>query len=247
MFTVLNRLIACAVIGSALPAAAYANAYDDGRAVNSARELAPYLQCVPYAREQSGIKIYGDAHTWWDQAEGRFDRGSRPKVGAVMAFQPYRNMRLGHVAAVSRIVDRRTVLLRHSNWSPINGRRGQIENDVKAVDVSPNNDWSQVRVWYHPSQGLGRTAWPIHGFIYPEKPPSFAQTVRIARAAPPAKPVSRKPSRAFLSAFSEFSAKPAPRNLGRRNNLTSKPTAARVDRVNPHADDQVAAAISRYD
>ena len=31
----------------------------------------PYLQCVPYARQVSGIQIYGDAWTWWDQAEGR--------------------------------------------------------------------------------------------------------------------------------------------------------------------------------
>jgi len=247
MFAVLNRLIVCAAIGSVLPAAAYANAFDDGRAVNAARELAPYLQCVPYAREQSGIKIYGDAHTWWDQAEGRFDRGNRPKVGAVMAFQPHRNMRLGHVAAVSRIVDSRTVLLRHSNWSPINGRRGQIENDVKAVDVSPNNDWSQVRVWYHPSQALGRTAWPIHGFIYPDKTPSFSQTVRIARVETPAKPVSHKPSRAFLSAFSDLSANPAPRTVVRRARAPSTPAATRVTPVAARTGDQVAAALSLYD
>ena len=127
-------------------------------------ELAPYLQCVPYARRVSGVQIYGDAHTWWDQAEGIFARGNRPRPGAVMAFQPHRNMRLGHVAAVSRVIDDRTVLLRHANWSPINGRRGQIEDDVRAVDVSPDNDWSAVRVWYDPFQALGKTAWPVHGF-----------------------------------------------------------------------------------
>ena len=32
--------------------------------------MIPYLQCVPYARQVSGIRIFGDAHTWWDQAEG---------------------------------------------------------------------------------------------------------------------------------------------------------------------------------
>ncbi len=132
--------------------------------------MLPYLQCVPYARRVSGIQIYGDAWTWWGQAEGRYKRGSRPKVGAVMAFQPHGNMTLGHVAAVSRIVDSRTVLLRHSNWSPINGRRGQIEDDVRAVDVSENNDWSAVRVWFDPIQSLGSTAWPVTGFIYNEKP-----------------------------------------------------------------------------
>ena len=128
------------------------------------------LQCVPYARIVSGIQIRGDAWTWWDQAKGRYARGNRPKVGAVMAFRPYGKMELGHVAAVSQIIDSRTVLLRHANWSPINGSRGQIEDDVEAVDVSPNNDWSQVRVWFAPIQGLGGTAWPVHGFIYNEKP-----------------------------------------------------------------------------
>lgn len=133
-------------------------------------DLPPYLQCVPYARQVSGVKIFGDAHTWWNQAEGRYARGNMPRIGAVMSFRPHGNMRLGHVAAVSRIVDSRTVLLKHANWSPINGRRGQIEDNVRAVDVSPDNDWSEVRVWFAPIDALGTTHWPLNGFIYNEKP-----------------------------------------------------------------------------
>ncbi|MEO1046033.1 MAG: CHAP domain-containing protein [Pseudomonadota bacterium] len=129
-----------------------------------------YLQCVPYARQQSGISIYGDAHTWWHQAGGRYARGNQPAVGAVLAFRPIGRMRLGHVATVSAIVDDRTILLDHANWSPINGRRGQIERDVRAVDVSPANDWSQVRVWYAPINDLGTTRYPVHGFIYNAPP-----------------------------------------------------------------------------
>ena len=87
-----------------------------------------------------------------------------------MSFRPYGRMELGHVAAVSRIIDSRNVLLRHANWSEIDGRRGQIEDNVRAVDVSPDNDWSQVRVWYAPIGNLGTTAWPVNGFIYPDKP-----------------------------------------------------------------------------
>lgn len=128
----------------------------------------PLLQCVPYARQVSGIQIYGDAHSWWQQADGRYAKGNRPVVGAVMAFKPYRSMQLGHVAAVSKVVDSRRVLLNHANWSPINGRRGQIERDVLAEDVSPGNDWSEVRVWFTPTGGLGTTRYPIHGFIYPQ-------------------------------------------------------------------------------
>lgn len=132
--------------------------------------LPPYLQCVPYARQVTGIGIYGDAHTWWGQAEGRYARGYKPKVGAVLALRPFGGSKLGHVAAVSRIVDSRTLLVKHSNWSPINGRRGQIEDNVKVVDVSPANDWSAVRVWYAPLGALGGTHWPVQGFIYPAKP-----------------------------------------------------------------------------
>ncbi|NLR72572.1 CHAP domain-containing protein [Novosphingobium sp. ERN07] len=134
------------------------------------RESLPYLQCVPYARQVSGIQIYGDALTWWGQAEGRYARGRKPKAGAVMSFAPYGRMELGHVAAVSKVIDSRTVLLRHANWSVIDGRRGQIEDNVRAVDVSDANDWSEVRVWYAPIGNLGTTAWPVNGFIYPEKP-----------------------------------------------------------------------------
>lgn len=127
------------------------------------------LQCVPYARALSGVTIYGDAHTWWGQADGKYARGNEPKVGAVLAFPPHGKMRLGHVAAVRRVLDDRTIVISHANWSTIGGIRGHIEEDVHAVDVSEENDWSRVRVWYTPNEALGSTEWPVHGFIYPER------------------------------------------------------------------------------
>ena len=172
-------------------------------AISGQAELAPYLQCVPYARQVSGIQIYGDARTWWDQAQGRYATGTVPKRGAVMTFRPHRSMELGHVAAVSRVIDSRTVLLDHANWSPIDGRRGQIERDVMAVDMSPANDWSAVRVWYHPLGGLGTTEWPVDGFIYPGRDgtPSAAP-MRVAEAAPiRTGPTRLESSRRFLAAF----------------------------------------------
>ncbi|GAA4643105.1 hypothetical protein GCM10023115_10650 [Pontixanthobacter gangjinensis] len=238
-------IVAALLVGS-VPAVAEtsATASYSNSSVNS-QELPAYLQCVPYAREQSGIQIYGDAHTWWDQAEGKFDRGNRPKVGAVMAFQPHRNMRLGHVAAVSKVIDSRTVLLRHSNWSPINGRRGQIENDVRAIDVSATNDWSQVRVWYDPIQGLGKSPWPIHGFIYPEKARSFSQPVQVARAAPQSRSAAQAPVRparttspAFANAFASLEAKPLPRPA----NAQSRNQSQRASR---HQQPRVAAPVIR--
>jgi surface antigen len=133
------------------------------------------LQCVPYARALSGVQIKGDAHTWWDQAAGLYDRGSNPRVGAVMAFRPHGGMRLGHVAAVRKILDSRTILVSHANWSTIGGVRGHIENDVRVEDASDNNDWSRVKVWYSPNNAIGTTEWPLYGFIYPTKQRSWGE------------------------------------------------------------------------
>lgn len=137
-----------------------------------------YLECVPYARQLSGIQIYGDAHTWWGQAKGRYARGSTPQVGAVMAIRPHGNSHLGHVAAVSRIIDSRTILLSHANWS----YPGKIEKNVTALDVSPSNDWSEVRIWYGPGRNLGASHWPVAGFIYNAQPGTAPETVQAGKA-----------------------------------------------------------------
>lgn len=121
------------------------------------------LQCVPYARALSGVAIRGDAWTWWDQAKGRYERGSEPRPGAVIALADTDVMPLGHVAVVSRILDSRRILLRHANWSA----PGLIERDVLAVDSSAENDWSKVRIWWGQDQRMGARSNPVNGFIYP--------------------------------------------------------------------------------
>lgn len=141
-----------------------------------------FLQCAPYARQVSGIQLFGNANTWWNQAEGHYDRGHQPRIGAVLAFSSSRAMPVGHVAMVSKVVGDREVLLTHANWS----YRGGIERNVRAIDVSPNNDWTDVRVWYGPIGDLGLRSNPASGFIYPEQAPepakNLAQPVRIAMA-----------------------------------------------------------------
>lgn len=132
--------------------------------------MAQFWQCAPYAREISGIQIRGNANTWWGQAAGRYARGQTPKEGAVLAFDSTRRMRVGHVAMVSKIVSDREVLLTHANWS----RRGGVETDVRAIDVSAAGDWSSVRVWYGPVGGLGTSANPANGFIYRDGEPAAA-------------------------------------------------------------------------
>ncbi|MFN6934066.1 MAG: CHAP domain-containing protein [Tsuneonella sp.] len=229
---------AIAACAFAIPGAAFADSADFESGV---QELDPYLQCVPYARERSGVQIYGDARTWWDQAAGRYKRGTTPRRGAVMTFQPTGSMVLGHVAAVSRVIDSRTVLLDHANWSPINGRRGQIERDVRAVDVSPRNDWSQVRVWFAPLGDIGTTAWPVAGFIYNERESETTlggnRVLASASYERPRAHASRSPSKAFADAFAGLgspvsAAKPAPRRVPA--NVNRKPA------------DPIDAAIARY-
>lgn len=125
-----------------------------------------YLQCVPFARAESGVEIRGNARDWWDQAAGEYQRGQQPRAGAVMAFAAVRGMPMGHVAVVKKVVSDREILIDHANWSPIGGRRGQIERNVRVVDVSAAGDWSMVRVWYAPIGDLGLRANPVQGFIY---------------------------------------------------------------------------------
>jgi len=125
-----------------------------------------YLQCVPFARMMSGIQLFGDAWTWWEKAAGKYAQGFTPKAGAVLVFKPNGIMNKGHVAVVSHVLTDRVIQVSHANWSLIEGTRGQIENDVTVVDVSPTGDWSQVKVWYDPVRDLGHTVYPTYGFIY---------------------------------------------------------------------------------
>lgn len=144
----------------------------------AAPAAAGVLQCVPYARAQSGIEIRGNAGTWWAQAEGRYRRGTEPRLGAVMVLQPTRAMPIGHVAVVAELVDARTIYLNHANWSG----PGRIERRALAVDVSENGDWSSVRVWYGPQRSLGIRANPVFGFIYNEAPTAVTPRITIAAA-----------------------------------------------------------------
>lgn len=156
----------------------------------SAFALDEDLQCVPYARAITGIEIYGDAHTWWDKAKGRYERGDQPKIGAILSFKPNGASRLGHISAVRALIDDRTILVSHANWSTINGSRGHIEDDVQVVDVSSKNDWSKVRVWYQPIGALGGTQYPINGFIYPKKLKSHNE-VKASIAALTGRPIHK--------------------------------------------------------
>ena len=148
----------------------------------------PYLQCVTFARQLTGMQIFGDAWTWWEKATGKYDEGQTPKPGAVLVFKSQGKMKLGHVAVVSQIITDRYIQITHANWSPVNGRRGRVEDHVNVLDVSDKGDWSQVKVWYGPLNDLGTTIYTTYGFIYNgdkgNAQPAKLETAPARKAAP---------------------------------------------------------------
>ncbi len=124
------------------------------------------LSCVPYARQRSGIDLRGDAWQWWTAAEGRYQRGQRPARGSVLVIARTRRLPSGHLAVVSRIVSPREIRVDHANWANGSGR-GRVARDQPVLDVSPNNDWTAVRVWYPGAADYGNTVFASQGFIHP--------------------------------------------------------------------------------
>ena len=121
------------------------------------------LQCVPFARDRSGVEIYGDANTWWVRAEGRYPRSMLPASGSVLVIRGYYGPGRGHVAVVREVVSARVLHVDHANWL----NNGEISVGVPVMDVSPHNDWSQIRVWHIPGGHWGGRVYRVEGFIHP--------------------------------------------------------------------------------
>jgi surface antigen len=124
------------------------------------------VQCAPYARDHSQVKIYGDAWTWWDQSVGRYARASTPEEGAVMVLSGYAGPERGHVAVVERIVSPREIRVDHANWLD----DGSVFINDPVADVSADNDWSAIRVWNIKTGAWGGNIYPVQGFILPIQP-----------------------------------------------------------------------------
>ncbi|MGE0046399.1 MAG: CHAP domain-containing protein [Hyphomonadaceae bacterium] len=140
-------------------AAALASAPNYAQSIRIDRSGAP-LQCAIYARNRTGISLSGDARNWWPQAQGRYRRSHTPEAGAVMVMDGTAS---GHVAVVARVISSREILIDHANWMG----SGEIITGALAVDASPNNDWTQVRVWHPPTNALGLRPYPVYGFVHP--------------------------------------------------------------------------------
>jgi surface antigen len=127
-----------------------------------ASRVSPYsdMQCVPYARMVSGINLRGDAYTWWNGANGIYQRGAAPAPGAVLVLAQTDRLRSGHVAVVRQVISSREILVDHANWIP-----GQVINGQSVYDVSPANDWSMPR-FFNAEAGVYGSVYPAYGFVY---------------------------------------------------------------------------------
>ena len=143
------------------------------------RHVAAGLQCVPFARAESGIVIKGNAANWWDEAAGVYARGSRPEPGAVLNFRSTGHMRLGHVAVVTNVLSAREVEIDHANWAWTNVTHGNVSLAMRVMDVSADNDWTAVRVELGHTGQFG-AVYPTYGFIYdrPDSGVLVANTLR---------------------------------------------------------------------
>lgn len=119
------------------------------------------LQCVPFARRESGVEIYGNANTWWGQAQERYETAQTPQEGAVLVLEGFNTTARGHVALVREVVSPRLIIVDHANWL----NRGEITRDVPVMDVSEAGDWSEVRVWHVPGRHWGGRSYNVQGFI----------------------------------------------------------------------------------
>ena len=131
-----------------------------------ATEAQAFLSCVPYARMRAGVEVPGNAHLWWNNARGQYERGAKPANDAVLVFKASGKMRRGHVSVVATVIDSRSILVDHANWGGPGLRKGTIQEKVLVTDISAGNDWSEVRVWNESIQDFGSKTYPTYGFIY---------------------------------------------------------------------------------
>ena len=124
------------------------------------------LECVPYARLHSGIKIRGNAWTWWRSAKNRYLRDNTPRPGAVLVMRRTKRLPYGHVAVVTEVRNKRQIVVDHANWL----NRGRIHRNSLVIDVSAENAWSAVRVWYTPGRTIGKRTYAAYGFIHAHEP-----------------------------------------------------------------------------
>ncbi|MEA2780720.1 MAG: hypothetical protein QOK29_2264 [Rhodospirillaceae bacterium] len=161
---------ACAKTLTPPPAAMQQTAL--GPAIPPPDAIHPYdgdlIQCVPYARQVSGIDLMGDAWSWWNAAAGKYSRGRQPHFMSVLVLSRTARLKLGHVAVVMDIIGPREIRVTHANFGNDWRSRRIIYDSMPVADVSAGNDWSVVRFWNYQAKAWG-IVYPAYGFIHPDR------------------------------------------------------------------------------
>lgn len=123
------------------------------------------VDCAPFARALSGVRLTGAAADWWDEAGYRYRRSNTPAEGSVLVFRRSGRLPSGHVAVVSRVLSARSILVTQANWV-----HHRVSQDQPVIDLSAANDWTLVRVWWPPVDQMGSGEYPAYGFISPDRP-----------------------------------------------------------------------------
>jgi len=137
------------------------------------------IQCVAFAREATGMALKGNAAIWWNAADGRYARGNVPETGSILSFRASGRMRLGHVAVVHDVVTSREIEIDHAHWGG-----GGVYRSVSVIDVSPDNDWTAVRVALAHGGTYG-SIYPTNGFIYDRAPGTAGPAAQVLPAVTP--------------------------------------------------------------
>lgn len=122
------------------------------------------IQCAPYAREHSKVRIFGDASTWWDKAKGRYARRDYPTPGAIMVLYQYAGPARAHVAVIRRITGAHELRIDHANW--LNDGKIYLNDPVR--DASGDRDWRSVNVFNMQTGHWGSRSYAVQGFIGPD-------------------------------------------------------------------------------
>ena len=142
----------------------------------ASRQYAPSLAPVVAAErasvravrpENSGIELSGNAARGGTTLPACMSGALAPEVGSILNFRA-RPGTCGWatVAVVTNVISPRHIEIDHANW----GAPGRISRNIDVVDVSPSNDWTDVRVALSQSEDYGkrllrRTASSTTGLI----------------------------------------------------------------------------------
>ena len=99
----------------------------------------------------------------------------------MLSFRGTGRIRLGHVAVVRKVVNPREIEIDHAHWAG-----GAIYRNVPVIDVSPDNDWTAVRVALRRGGAFG-SVYATNGFIYDRTPNARIQTATASDRTPEAR------------------------------------------------------------